>query len=192
MAKPGWVDEVLKFWFEELKPEHWYAGGAEVDAKIRDRFGDLHRELMAELPPEVMTDPRAALAAVVAFDQFPRNIHRGRADAFSSDDLALRIARNALDKGFEAGFSNAERQFLYMPFMHSEVLADQERCVSLVKSLGNEEGEKYAIEHRDIVARFGRFPHRNRALGRTSTPDEVEFLKTHDGYGQKTDEPDQA
>jgi uncharacterized protein (DUF924 family) len=184
MVKAGWQDEVLKFWFEELTPDDWYTGKPEVDAKIRDRFAKLHEHLMAAQPPEMMSDPRSALAAVIVFDQFPRNIHRKQPGAFSSDDLALSVARNALDKGFDAGMTHPEKQFLYMPFMHSEALADQERCVDLVRSLGSEEGLKYAIEHRDIVARFGRFPHRNRVLGRATTEEERKFLEGHSGYGQ--------
>lgn len=184
MVKAGWHEDVLKFWFTELTPEDWYSGKPETDVLVRERFGALHNELKASPPPEVETDPRAALAAVIVFDQFPRNIYRRQPDAFSSDDLALRIARDALDKGFDTSMTNAEKQFLYMPFMHSEVLSDQERCVDLFKSLDNEEGLKYALDHLDIIARFGRFPHRNRVLGRTTTEAEAAFLEGHEGYGQ--------
>src|SRR5690606_22329940 len=109
--------------------------------------------------------PRTALAAVIVLDQFPRNMFRGQPAAFATDDLALGIARRALDRGFDAKIEQGGKAFLYMPFMHSEVTADQERCVDLFRSLDNESGLKYAIEHRDIVARFGRFPHRNKILG---------------------------
>lgn len=184
MADTAWRDEVLGFWFGELTPEDWYTGKAEVDEKIRDRFANLHENLKVAPPSEVWSDPRTALAAIILFDQFPRNIHRGKAAAFSTDDLALRIARDAIDRGFDAEMSDTEKQFLYMPLMHSETLADQERCVDLFKSLGNEDGLKYAIEHRDIIARFGRFPHRNRALGRATTDAEAAFMEGHKGYGQ--------
>jgi uncharacterized protein (DUF924 family) len=184
MAKPGWHEEVLKFWFEELTPEDWFTSKPETDALVRERFGDLHNALKAAPPPEVETDPRAALAAVILFDQFPRNIFRSQPDAFSSDDLALHIARKALDKRFDHDMTNVEKQFLYMPFQHSEVSADQERSVDLFKSLGNEEALKYAIEHREIIDRFGRFPHRNRVLGRTTTEAEAAFMEGHEGYGQ--------
>jgi len=180
----AWHDEVLDFWFRELAPEDWYSGKAEVDEKIRARFGDLPAKLAANVPAEVETDPRAALAAVIVFDQFPRNIHRRKPEAFATDDLAAAITRNALDRELDAGMSPQERQFLYMPLMHSEVLADQERCVDLFKALGSEEGLKYAVEHRDIIARFGRFPHRNRVLERETTEEEAAFLESHDGYGQ--------
>jgi uncharacterized protein (DUF924 family) len=180
-----WIKGVLAFWFGELGPEDWFASRPDLDATIRDRFAALHARLAAEGVPEVCRrDPRAALAAIIALDQFPRNIHRGQAAAFSTDDLAVSLARNAIDAGFDEAMSDQERQFVYMPLMHSENLADQERCVDLFGRLGNEEGLRYAIEHRDIVRDFGRFPHRNRALGRETTKAERTFLEGHAGYGQ--------
>lgn len=179
-----WVDEVLDFWFDELTYEDWFGGKPEVDEKIRSRFLDLHGRLKADFDVESVNDPRTALAAVILFDQFPRNMFRKTAAAFGTDDLAIGIARRAIDKGFDNLVEPNAKPFLYMPFMHSEVSADQERCVDLFRSLGHEESLKYAVEHRDIVARYGRFPHRNRALGRQSTPAEVAFLEGHSGYGQ--------
>lgn len=180
-----WVDEVLAFWFEELTYEDWFGGGADLDEKIRSRFLDLYERLKAGFDIARTDDARTALAAVIVLDQFPRNMFRGTPAAFATDDLALGIARHALDREFDSQLDEGARSFLYMPLMHSEVLADQERCVDLFRSLGtNESGLKYAIEHRDIVAKFGRFPHRNRILGRESTEDEIEFLKEHAGYGQ--------
>lgn len=184
MIEKGWHKKVLDFWFGELTQKDWFSGGEEIDNNIRDRFADLHAELTKGVPPEAKTDPDAALAALIVFDQFSRNIHRKQPGAFASDTLALDIARNALEQGFEAHIPEERRTFLYMPFMHSEVLSDQERCVDLFKQTGNENSIKYAVEHRDIIARFGRFPHRNRALGRDSTPDEIAFLKGHEGFGQ--------
>ncbi len=184
MTEAGWKDRVLEFWFGELEEKDWFAGGDEVDRKIRDRFSDLHAELAKGPPPETRTDPEAALAAVIVLDQFSRNIYRKQPEAFSTDAVALDIARNALDNDLEAKLPEDRRWFLYMPLMHSEVLSDQERCVDLFKQQGSENSIKYAVEHRDIIARFGRFPHRNKALGRESTPDEIAFLKEHEGYGQ--------
>mgnify|MGYP001352881535 CR=1 FL=1 len=184
MVKDGWRDEVLKFWFEELTPDDWYSGKPETDALIRERFAKLHSELKIAPPAEVERDPLTALAAIIVFDQFPRNIYRRQPEAFSTDDYAVQIARDALAAGFDEGMTNVQKQFLYMPLMHSEVLADQERCIDLFKSLGSEEGVKYAVEHRDIIARFGRFPHRNRVLGRATTEEEMQFLEGHSGYGQ--------
>ena len=185
----GWVDEVLDFWFGELTREDWFTGGAELDEKVRSRFLDLYQRLKAGFDERKVEDARTALAAIIVFDQFPRNMFRNSAAAFATDDLAAGIARRAVERGWDTAGDKAARPFYYMPFMHSEILADQERCVDLFRALGEgKEGEgdslKYALEHRDIVARFGRFPHRNRALGRESTADEREFMKEHAGYGQ--------
>ncbi|MCB1453119.1 MAG: DUF924 domain-containing protein [Rhizobiaceae bacterium] len=184
MTDAGWVQEVLTFWFEELSSEDWYSGSADVDEKIRARFGALHEELTRNPPPETRTDADAALAAVIVLDQFSRNLFRKRAEAFASDAMALDLARNALEADFDSMVPNDRRSFFYMPFMHSEVLSDQERCVDLFKQSGGENSLKYAIEHRDIIARFGRFPHRNTALGREPTEEEKAFLEGHSGFGQ--------
>lgn len=179
-----WIDDVLSFWFDEVGLESWFKGSAELDKTIRSRFSALHERLSKELPKEAITDPRGALAAVILFDQFPRNIYRGTAKAFSTDDVAIRIAREAVDKKLDENLPPEQKQFLYMPFQHSEISADQEHAVMLFKALGHEEGLRYAIEHRDIIERFGRFPHRNKVLGRESTPEELAFLEGHKGFGQ--------
>jgi uncharacterized protein (DUF924 family) len=156
-----------------------------VDSEtIRQRFSSLYERLKTELSAEDVSDARTALAAVIVFDQFPRNMFRGRPEAFATDDHAIGIARQALDKGLDQGLDPWRKSFLYMPLMHSEILADQERSVDLFKALGDEEGLKYAIDHRDIIAEYGRFPHRNRVLGRESTAAELEFLDRHEGFGQ--------
>ncbi len=184
MADTDWVEEVLGFWFAELTREDWWSGDTTLDERIRTRFLGLYEKMKAGVPAEAARTPRGALAAVILFDQMPRNMFRGTAEAFATDDLANRIAREALDQGLDAGMNADERAFLYMPLMHSEILSDQERCVALFRALGNEENLRYAIEHRDIIADYGRFPHRNRPLGRESTPAELEFLGRHKGYGQ--------
>lgn len=181
----GWVDEVLGFWFGELTYKDWFTGGPELDETIRARFLDLYQRLKAGFDERKVGDARTALAAIVVFDQFPRNMFRNTAAAFATDDLAAGIARIAVERGWDTTVAiEAARPFYYMPFMHSEIVADQERCVDLFRAIGEGEALKYALEHRDIVARFGRFPHRNRALGRESTPAEREFMKEHPGYGQ--------
>lgn len=180
----NWVDDVLAFWFDELEPKAWFGSSKELDRTISERFGALYERLSKQTSPHLGDDARSALAAVILFDQFPRNMFRGTARAFATDDLAMRIAREAVEKGLDEQLSATERQFLYMPFQHSEVSADQEHAVMLFKMLGDEEPLRYAVEHRDIIQRFGRFPHRNRALGRVSTREEEEFLEQHEGYGQ--------
>lgn len=182
----GWVDEVLDFWFGELTYADWFGGGPALDEKVRGRFLDLYQRLKAGFDERKVEDARTALAAIIVFDQFPRNMFRNSAAAFATDDLAAGLARIAVERGWDRAGPEAARPFFYMPFMHSEIIADQERCVDLFRALEGGEGDglKYAIEHRDIVVRFGRFPHRNRALGRESTPAELEFMKQHAGYGQ--------
>lgn len=184
MIEPGWQDKVLDFWFSELKPEDWYATKQEVDDAIRARFAGLHAALSNDVPVAVRSDARTALAAVIALDQFPRNMFRGSGKAFATDGLAAQLSRNAVDASLDAAMTQPQKQFLYMPLMHSENLADQERCVELFAAAGLENGLKHAREHRDIIARFGRFPHRNKAIGRDSTAEELVYLKDANTFGQ--------
>jgi uncharacterized protein (DUF924 family) len=173
--------EILAYWFGELGFEDWFTRNDETDKAIRRRFEPTWRAWRENIPAAALLDAQAALAAVIVFDQFPRNMFRGTADAFATDALALALARNALACGFEAEVEENQRSFFYMPYMHSENIADQERCVALFSGT---DSLKYAVEHRDIIARFGRFPHRNQALGRPSTEAELEFLGGHAGFGQ--------
>ena len=167
-----WRSNVLKFWFG-LKPEQWWRGPPELDEQVRDRFLDLWKE-KRQLPPEsFLDDPLTAAAAVILFDQFPRNMFRGHAEQFATDHLALAIAKDALEKGFDENLQQQERGFLYMPFQHSENVADQNRSVLLFTELGEAEQLGYAKKHRDVIERFGRFPHRNAILGRAPRPEEV-------------------
>lgn len=184
MSDGNWVVDVLSFWFEELSPEDWYNQNGDVDNTIRNRFGALYAELKSNAPRQTDLDAKTALAAIIVLDQFPRNMFRGQPDAFGSDNIAVALTRSAVDASLDSGLEQDRKQFMYMPLMHSESLADQERAVMLFQALGNGENLKYAIEHRDVVAKFGRFPHRNRALGRESTAEELEYLKTASGYGQ--------
>lgn len=180
----NWAEIVRAFWFEELEPKQWFETSRDLDRTIVDRFAKLHGTLKTSLPAEAWSDARSALAAIVVLDQFSRNMYRGTPEAFATDSIACALARNAVEKGLDMELTRDERRFIYMPLMHSEILADQDRCVSLFKSLEDEHSLKYAIEHRDIIARFGRFPHRNRTLGRTNTPEEDSFLKDANTYGQ--------
>jgi uncharacterized protein (DUF924 family) len=169
-----WVDEVYKFWFEV--PEHWFGPDPNFDAEIRSRFTDLYETLKREKPNAM--SPRWAVAAVIVLDQFPRNMFRSSAQEFATDAQALSIARAALADGADQQIRVDERMFLYMPFMHSEEPANQQRSVTLFASLDVPEALKAAREHKRVIDKFGRFPHRNSVLGRTSTPDELAFLKT--------------
>jgi uncharacterized protein (DUF924 family) len=167
-----WRDDVLGFWFG-LDPDDWWSGRSEVDSLCRDRFLDLHAE-KRQLPPEsFLGDPRTALAAVILFDQFPRNMFRGHADQFMTDALALAVAKGAVERGFDGQLTKDEKTFLYMPFEHSELLADQRRSLALFTALGDDYLLGFAKKHCDIVERFGRFPHRNAMLGRAPRPAEI-------------------
>ena len=179
-----WVDDVLAFWFEELGPELWFKGSDELDTQTKSRFQNLFETLSTNPPAEVYSDPRAAVAAILVLDQFPRNMFRGTPRAFATDDLAMRIARQAIEAKLDDKLSPEERLFLYMPFQHSEISADQGHSVMLFGALGMEQPLAFAIDHRDIIQRFGRFPHRNAVLGRKSTDAELAFMQEHAGFGQ--------
>lgn len=170
-------DDVLNFWFRKLKSEQWFKADPALDAEINRRFGQLHETLSRSIAPSWRAGPRETLAAVIVLDQFSRNIFRGTPRAFASDDAALALAQDAIARGFDRELSVVERQFLYMPFQHAEDAAVQARSVALFESLGSAYALKYAQAHRDIIVRFGRFPHRNAILGRQSTPAEIAFLK---------------
>lgn len=168
----GWIKDVIQFWFR-LDSERWWKAGPELDEEIRRRFLRLWAE-KRELPADrFLDDPLTALAGVILFDQFPRNMFRGHADQFSTDPLALAIARAAVDRGFDAELEPQERGFLYMPFQHSESRDDQNRSVQLFTALGDDYLLGFARKHHDVIARFGRFPHRNALLGRAPRPDEI-------------------
>ena len=171
--------EVLRFWFGE-GPEHgkshkrWFVKDTAFDAEITKLFLPLHEELVRR--KIWMGNSRECLARIVVLDQFPRNMFRGTARAFATDPLALESARLALGRGWDRGMLPVEQLFVYLPFEHSESLADQDHACELMKDF-NAEQRDYALRHRDIIRRFGRFPHRNAQLARQSTPEEIEFLK---------------
>jgi uncharacterized protein (DUF924 family) len=172
-----WVADVLRFWFEELRPTQWFTKDPGLDEIIRMRFLCVHERVAAAQDSELLADPRTALAATIALDQFPRNMFRGAARAFATDARALAVADRAVSRGFDARVSQNQRLFLYLPFEHSEEPIMQARSVGLFRALGDPEQTKYAEAHKAIIDRFGRFPHRNAILGRPSTPAEEAFLK---------------
>ena len=175
----GGISDVLTFW-RSAGDERWYKRDEAFDASVRERFLALwHKAVAGELSSWETTDD-GALALVILLDQFPRNMFRGDPRAFSSDAQALEVAHRALARGADKRIEAPLLQFLYLPFMHSEDLADQSRCVDLFRTTADTENLRYAEEHADIIRRFGRFPHRNRVLGRTTTPEEQAFL---DGGG---------
>jgi uncharacterized protein (DUF924 family) len=173
---PDWVADVLHFWFEEVGEAHWFAGGEEMDARIRERFLSLHTQLAQDFD-SIGTEQRALLAAVIVFDQFSRNLYRGTPRAFATDAIACRLSRSAINRGLDAGLTRQERMFLYLPLEHSESREDQALAVELIGKLGDEEWTRYAREHKAVIERFGRFPHRNRILNRSSSAEELAALQ---------------
>lgn len=185
---PAALESLLSFWFGPLDADgladaahqrRWFMKDAAFDATLRRDFGALHAQVAALPEAELPLAPRARLACVITLDQLSRNLLRDTPDMFAHDPKALAWARRAVDAGDDTRVAAAERPFFYLPFMHSETLADQVRCVALYAALP-EPGNTldYARRHHDIVARFGRFPHRNALLGRDSTPEETAFLLT--------------
>ncbi|MBP5856837.1 DUF924 domain-containing protein [Marivibrio halodurans] len=168
---------VLEFWFGDLTPRQWFTRDEEVDHAISERFGTLAARVAMGGLPHWAASAGGLLAAVIVLDQFPRNLYRDDPRAYESDPQARALADEAIRIGADAEMGRYGRQFLYMPFMHSEELLDQERAVSLFEGLGIEEAYQSALRHREIIARFGRFPHRNVTLGRETTAEEAAFLE---------------
>lgn len=174
---PDEARQVLEFWYGELEREQWWKRDNDVDAAIASRFGDLYQRLATKVPEEWLTTLHGRLAAVIVLDQFPRNLFRGDACSFATDAIALELASEMIAAGDHVKLEPEGRSFLYMPFQHSEDLRVQARSVELFAALGDEEQLDFAIKHKEIIDRFGRFPHRNEMLGRESTEEEIEFLK---------------
>jgi uncharacterized protein (DUF924 family) len=172
--------DVLAYW-RALGPRRWFVKDAAVDGEIRDRFQNLFTAALAGSLGHWDDDASGALAHIIVLDQFPRNMFRGTAAAFAADPLARAAAGRAIDRGFDRQAAKAERPFFYLPYMHSEALADQKRCCELCLAAEDEGTLKYAELHADVIRRFGRFPHRNAVLGRVTTPEEQAFLDS-DGF----------
>ena len=173
----AWTDDILHFWFEHVGPDHWFNPRPALDREIRERYRSLWEEMRGEKAIFFLGSAREALAAVILFDQFPRNMFREEPDSFATDPLARSIAVQAIDMGYEEALEQSEQAFLYMPFMHSEDLEDQNRSVALFQRAGLDDNLQYAIGHRDLIQRFGRFPHRNPILGRESSAEELQAIE---------------
>lgn len=182
------VDEILDFWFGhpndndyEKQRSFWFTKKPEIDRKIETCFLSDHEQAVAGQLEHWKNSPRSCLALILLLDQFPRNIFRGTARAFATDPQALSVAQHALYKGFDQELLPVQRWFIYLPFEHSENLEHQRQCVKLFATL-NDDPESaatidYAFRHYSIIERFGRFPHRNKILGRAPTPEEAKFLQ---------------
>ncbi len=177
-GKPG-PAEVVAFW-RDAGPKQWFLKDDAFDASIRERFGALHTEAAAGAKDEWAQTPEGSLALLLLLDQFSRNLYRGSQQAFAQDERARRIAREAINAGFDRTVDPAFRTFFYLPFTHSESITDQELCVRLSHQIADPDSLRWARIHEKIIRRFGRFPHRNKVLGRHTTPAEQAFL---DGGG---------
>jgi len=175
--------EVLEFWLGAPRGprlKRWFEKDTAFDAEVRRRFLPLYEEMVSGAHAQWLGEAESCLARIVVLDQFPRNMFRGTPRAFAADPIALEAAHHALAARYDRGRLPVERLFFYLPFEHSESLEDQERACELCRPLEafpeTHDAYRYAVAHRDIIARFGRFPHRNAILGRESTPEEVAFL----------------
>ena len=170
-------ESILSFWFKETPPRKWFQNSADFDREIQRRFGEALASASAGEFDDWLKTPRGSLAVVILLDQFSRNIYRDDPGAFANDEKARAITKSLVEGGADKQLESRERTFLYMPLMHSEDATDQELSVELFEASSNPGSADFARRHRDIIARYGRFPHRNKVLGRTSIPAEAEFLK---------------
>ncbi|MEM9584036.1 MAG: DUF924 family protein [Pseudomonadota bacterium] len=178
-------EEILAFWLDEVGPDGWYEADDALDQKIRDRFMETWVRATEGALSLWMTYPSGALAYLILTDQFPRNMFRGEAKAFSTDHIALAVSKIAVDRGWDLRIDEPARQFFYMPMMHSECISDQERCIRMFMTRMPETGAEHILHaqaHRDVIRKFGRFPFRNEALERKTLETEAAFLEDG-GYG---------
>lgn len=173
MTQPA---EIITFW-RQAGPKRWFAADPGFDREVEARFGAAHRDAASGKLAAWEQDAEGALALLLLTDQFARNLYRHSAHAFATDAMARAIADRAMERGFDAATDPVMRQFFYLPLEHHEDAASQARAVALYEKLGDAKGLQYAHIHADIIARFGRFPHRNAVMGRISTPAEIAFLK---------------
>ena len=174
--------DLLQFWFDPERQAHWFNSTPELDREIGARFGALWQQGRDGALAHWEATPEGALALVILLDQFPLNMFRGRPEGFATEAASRGVAARAIERGFDQALDDQGKAFLYMPFMHSETLADQDRSLALFDAAGLEANLKWARHHRDIVRRFGRFPHRNAILGRPHTPEEEEWLTSPEAF----------
>ena len=172
--------DIMTFWFKEVEPAQWFKKDLVFDQMIHNRFSETHQKARAGELFSWRETPEGALAEIIVLDQFSRNIYRDNAAAFACDAMALALAQEAVSKGFDGQLVDFQRTFLYMPFMHSESKLIHLEAVKLFESLGNQTTLEFEHKHKEIIDRFGRYPHRNTLLGRSSTEEELLFLQQPD------------
>lgn len=178
----AWAHDILDFWFKHVGEEGWWSHRPALDAECAERFAGLWNALRNEDAETFLARGDEALAAIILFDQLPRNMFRGKAEAFATDPLARMIARGAIARGYDIQIGGKGRQFFYMPFQHSEDMGDQALSLQLFGALGDERALSFARQHCDIIHRYGRFPHRNAALGRPDRAEEGEAIAQGAGW----------
>ncbi len=175
------ITEIIEFWFAPGMAEKWFEQDPALDREVRERLGGLYQKAAAGEFQDWRQTPEGCVALLVLLDQVPRNVFRGDPRTYATDEMARAVTGHALDQGFDAELTQDQRGILYLPLLHSESLEDKERAVALTRALTeNPDFHKWAVHHRDIVARFGRFPPRNAILGRPNTPEEDAFLADRD------------
>lgn len=174
--------EVLYFWFSETNKNKWYIKSESFDNEIKEKFEYIYNAALQGKLESWMEFAESALALIIVLDQFPRNMYRNTSKAFASDEMAIKYAKMAIEKGLDKKLNSTQIQFMYMPFMHSENKEDQEISIQLFSKPGLEISFDYAKQHKAIIDKFGRYPHRNKILERNSTKEEIEFLKHHSGF----------
>lgn len=175
-------EEVLNFWFSEIDSKLWFNSTAELDEQIKQRFESVYQAALSDKLDDWQKSPEGSLALVIVLDQFPLNMYRDKHQSFAGEVKARQVTKQAIDKRFDQSLSDKEKAFLYLPLMHSEDLADQDLSVELFEKAGLEHNLRYAKHHREIVRKYGRFPHRNRILGRESTAEEIEYLNSDEAF----------
>ena len=175
------ADEVIRFWFADHGPEDWFGGKADFDAELAEAFAATHPQVAAGEAWGWRATPLGRLAEIIVLDQFSRQLHRGSPLAFAQDTMALVLAQEAIAAGADGQVEAMQQPFFYLPFMHSESLLIQDEGVRLYEAMGNAEQLDFMVKHREVIARFGRFPFRNKALGRQSTPEETSYMDEQNG-----------
>lgn len=180
--------DVLDFWFDQLSSDDWYSKNDSLDLKMVEKFIVIHSQAISGELYHWRNEPLGRLAEIILIDQFSRNIYRDDAKAYSTDGMALVLAQETIRGNYHKNFETTHRQFLYMPFMHSESRVIHETALKLFSEPGLEVSLKYEIEHKQIIDRFGRYPERNKILGRVNTPDEEVYIMSKESFRLKTNE----
>ena len=175
-------EEIVTFWFSEPVMKKWFNSTPEFDDEIRQRFEPVYKQAKQGLLDSWKNTATGCLALVILFDQFPLNMYRGKKQSFATEARSREVAEHAIAESFDEQLSDNQKAFIYMPYMHSESMADQERSVALYEKAKLNNNIRFARHHRDIVQRFGRFPHRNKILGRQSTDEELIYLQSKEAF----------